>query len=490
MKLSNEADKYIKSLRDNNDVSEYILEFLNKTYISYMPTLPLGELVNNLKIVATPIVRSLLENSIASKEFIISVKMYANESIILKEMRKLATERLIVNMGIQQLNSLLQYNHRCFVYKFLYHNVIDGVFVDEIKIFLEEVDKENSSYELQRNHEAIEKLVKENIEALMIVPNNTNFKESLETLIKNYNNDTYRQFVLETYESNEYYFPDVFLADFGKDNYNQEAIFQFIKELASTYTAPKFKELCLKYKGKREQNAILIKKIDDTYKQRMLCLSLDDKYKIDGLNNLDELLVANKLIKGETLDIKDTETLNHSTMLKNINMILDKYRKINSKVSIDNEVITITNNNKSQIYRYKLNNVGEFIDNKFSIFGALEDIVRETMTKEPEKSFLNQITLSKKMFDKLKNNGKIIPPNATIEERNKFNDETFSALHTRLSIKPECKAILDTIANTSPPLLRYCNPTSFDDEIIDTTDENILYILAEKKVIKQYLFQK
>ncbi len=430
------------------------------------------------------IMKRYLDYKYGDELFIYSLKNGNMKTTQMEEMIHKVTCSLILNMSIHQLGILISFIDRKFIYSYLKMEIIDTI-DKEIELFIKLLNNDNDTYKIEEDHNNIKRLVASAITSLMILHDSTKFITIMKELLEKYN-EKYNTIILEYFKNNNYFFPSKLLSPFINNDGNTfvDVYSKFIEELNSTFTEEGFKKLCLQY---NENDINSLTKIILTYNDMIDHNSIRDLRKIDGLKSVEELRVLNKIILDLKLNTIETDMMENSTLLLNIYKIIKKFRKFTNTIDIDNELITMSSNHSKNSYRYRLDDIDNIVNDKFLIFDHHSENVKTILEKEPKKSFMNQLVISKDLYSKLLSNNRL--PKTT-EETINTRYEVYNKLLNEHRTNKDLMLELNKINTTTPPAITYSDPLNFSTIVLDDPETTLKYIAELNRIRDYILFNK
>ena len=257
----------------------------------------------------------------------------------------------------------------------------------------------------------------------------------------------------------------------------------FLNGLKTTFTIQGLRILYKELGGIKTVGESFELKLKKLHEDRLFTNGLSNP--VDGLT-LEQNITLSKLLIFSSLSDKDDETITDSIILKRVQDCVTLYPVVGTKVSIDNDKLTIINSGTTKIYYYKSDNLDEDLKSPFTIFGIKRKQLEIIYNNEPEKFCINQAILTKKYRSGAFLDGKHEPK--TVKEKTTYNSRRLSQLMTNRSISRDTKLLneISRLRSGDITKLKYVNQNWFGNMVVDDPKRAVL-ILAEMEGLKNQI---
>jgi len=398
---------------------------------------------------------------------------------------------ILMMTGSYILQHLAVHINKEFIYTYIRENIVRPRLLEELEhhraMYLS-VNRSKQEEELMKD---IDQDMKSLVYHFMITHDNA----QIQSLISKYSQLTaiHKDGMIHALDSiNDLFIPSfiyqILFRTASPDEFNK-AMHDFSIEYQTTLTYDALLQLFKRYTDKHID---LVNKTRRTFETRLDFHSLNNLQLVDGLT-MTEVRIVNKLL--DSISLSDHETLIYekSPMLKSISVVVNKYKTIGTKATIDNNNITIYNlSNKSAVgvYPYRKPTIVNDINDIFTIFGTSKDNVKNQWRGNRSKSCLVQSGFTKSEVNEafinnrdLKKSFKDQDYNVSVEHRNRQIDTLLSTNQDQ-SLAKEISELL--LGNGDS--IKYVNPFQ-SLPYVSEDPIHLLRILAEtegiyRKVIK------
>ena len=147
----------------------------------------------------------------------------------------------------------------------------------------------------------------------------------------------------------------------------------------------------------------------------------------------------------------------------------------------------MSSNHSKNSYRYRLDDIDNIVNDKFLIFDHHSENVKTILEKEPKKSFMKQLVISKDLYSKLLSNNRL--PKTT-EETINTRYEVYNKLLNEHRTNKDLMLELNKINTTTPPAITYSDPLNFSTIVLDDPETTLKYIAELNRIRDYILFNK
>lgn len=478
-----------KSLRKSYvDVSEVISTLTPPP--SHTPLMTHKDILDNLSEILPSVVESMLRDNMGVLKMsrIIETEYYEDLVDI-----SLITYGLIFAASDFILGNLLFYIEKTYMYEYIKNKVVRP----RVREIVEDFKKINDykTYRVEET-EAKEKLfdeIESLVEAFMITKNISILDSALKKIAA-IELDNKKEQIDVIFDSIKYAYPDllkelVSLID-SDENMSSAGVRprvqnimkdlqEFYHKYYQTHTVVGYTNLMNSY-IKNHSVDTTKSKIDSTQKLRDSYHVASELPKIDGMTYT-ELQVAKRILD-KNFQESDKEIINSSIPLRNLKVIIDRYKMYNDIASISEDKVVIynTDSKTSKSYDFLSKEVSEELDDEFSLFGQSRKVVRQKFKNKSSCLHQTGVLDSDKVFLNTNNKHNVysLNPEQAIEHRKRQIYKLLTQFNKNETIMNTYRSITETTIQKP----RFIN-ISQDCPYVEKSPVDLFYKLVETQTL-------
>lgn len=464
------------------------IQRLNKVSLTKMSypgqLLPLEEIKKIITNLLEPTVMTLCTGDVPTMNLSSDIKSEYYDSLVTPQVTSITYSLLCITSDYI-IGMLLYYVQKQFVFNYILNDIVRPNIVSVVNNVRAVLNRKDVIDEELKNTEEFNDLLSDLVESLVIEVNIDKFQDKLMSIMKFDLKDKTDK-VISSFDNSKYFVPDVLYNICVNGNATDtdiERASRFLERYTIAHSADAISELFKHYSKQSHVDENVMKY---TIMQRNAYHNINSLQLLDGLTFV-ENKIANRIISF-TVANEDREFIEHSTVLKNIKTIVEKFHRYNSTIRLSgNDVIISHDDGTVQTYNFRKEGLSKLLNDPFAIFKQSE-FIRHTFFNMKSKSAFYQTGITKaEDSDMLVNS-----------VRNRLHDKSpdEKVHHRNMQIKKllnECRNNSDTmkeyerLSTEKIRVVKYMNPTQTKTYVLEDKHRLLLTLTETEFLYRQLL---